>query len=434
MKRFFFTLLAIPCAILLGGLSGSYSASAASPYDNAYVSTDKIYLGSNRYGNSCTQEEVTTSFWDIINNSAYWVDSNAHNTFLSEWEGAEHQAFHISNARNGTDGSNYHWQITLTYWDSDEDIVINWQDYYSTTPLDTSSSHTVRTLTISTGSNCDPSITLSNTGNSSYITSVYAFEPYSYTHNWLVNKYDFNLPVDYEGEMPNNTIPVVPRNDVPDWYPVTAVDWEVIIADENFFTTDMKYPFLCEDELAPSIIVEIYEGDDASGTLLDSGEFPASAEYRFKAEKVESEQDFHLRGKYNCGTESLLQFDQWGTANFSIGKDGTLSKAEHILNCFSDEFPFINIPDCFAEINHFMAMLAFKVPDEKTVVKGAFTNLQTGCRELQVFDDWLHLQNATVCPMFPSNIRNIVTPFITFLLGLLTVTFIYKRQGIRSVD
>lgn len=52
----------------------------------------------------------------------------------------------------------------------------------------------------------------------------------------------------------------------------------------------------------------------------------------------------------------------------------------------------------------------------------SFIRIETsGCRTLGTIGDWLPLDNKTVCPQVPAEMRQVITPFITFGTMLLLV-------------
>jgi hypothetical protein len=64
-----------------------------------------------------------------------------------------------------------------------------------------------------------------------------------------------------------------------------------------------------------------------------------------------------------------------------------------------------------------------------TVKLGNDYNFNNQCRTLGTIGDWMNLDNKTVCPVMPESVRNIITPFITFALGLMTIKFIASKTG-----
>lgn len=90
-----------------------------------------------------------------------------------------------------------------------------------------------------------------------------------------------------------------------------------------------------------------------------------------------------------------------------------------VLNCVIEEAPYINFPDCRDQF--------IKIGNILTFNSISFISIEaSGCRTLGTIGDWLPLENKTVCPQVPSEIRQVVTPFITFGTMLLLVYGVIK--------
>lgn len=98
-----------------------------------------------------------------------------------------------------------------------------------------------------------------------------------------------------------------------------------------------------------------------------------------------------------------------------------------ISQCVSETFPFLDIDACSRPIQSIARTLSFN--------KIQFANDWSGssdCRNLVVLDEWLNLpSNYQVCPAFSSSVRDTITPFLTLLLGLLTIRFLGTRDQVR---
>lgn len=119
-----------------------------------------------------------------------------------------------------------------------------------------------------------------------------------------------------------------------------------------------------------------------------------------------------------------------GSTDISDCNDDGLCSAPPIYDlssCFQDTFPFINISDCTADIKGLFYLMSFKTfTFGDNNIKGS----ATGCKTLDTFDNWLNLPNGyIVCPQIPQQVRSVVTPFITFILGLIIMKFVLNRQG-----
>lgn len=94
------------------------------------------------------------------------------------------------------------------------------------------------------------------------------------------------------------------------------------------------------------------------------------------------------------------------------------------VNCFIETFPFIELNECLNNMELLVNLLSFK-----SISYANDWSPTVECHDLATLGDWLPLDNTTVCPQIPSFIRLITTPFVTFLLGLLTIKFLTSREG-----
>jgi len=99
-------------------------------------------------------------------------------------------------------------------------------------------------------------------------------------------------------------------------------------------------------------------------------------------------------------------------------------KEFNFLDCMKPDFPFVDIPQCtktFQILFNYMFLSQTKVPNFTT---------DSSCHNLNIMDEWLNLpNNYQVCPQIPPYVRNVTTPFVAFLLGLVTIGFIKRVRG-----
>lgn len=116
-------------------------------------------------------------------------------------------------------------------------------------------------------------------------------------------------------------------------------------------------------------------------------------------------------------------------SNEACLNDGAIGNDAVALNfdvcTFSGTFPFMDITACKNKIGEILGLLNF----DKIKYGASLKQDTTGCHTLGTLGTWLNLDNneKTICPMFSDDIRNIITPFITFGLGLIMIQFIAKR-------
>jgi hypothetical protein len=61
-------------------------------------------------------------------------------------------------------------------------------------------------------------------------------------------------------------------------------------------------------------------------------------------------------------------------------------------------------------------------------------HFDNGCVLIPNIATWLNLSNPTICPVFPENIRNGVTPVISVFLTILTFTFLWRILSTRGSE
>lgn len=229
-------------------------------------------------------------------------------------------------------------------------------------------------------------------------------------------------PPGYEGlQIPDSySPPEPPSTEIPDWYVLESKDWHIKVRDSNFNTFDPP-AFLCDDELAPILNYTVFSGKhESGGTVLSSGVISPTVLIEFD---VPHEPGWYtITGQYECGDNSPA-FSEIGFLEIEMAANGS-----HINQIFEDcvttEFPYVNFVGCYNNVMIFANMLAFNQLNFGT----DFTP-PDGCRNLVVLGSWIGASTNTVCPMVPEYIRNVVTPFVTFLLGLLMLKFITQSTG-----
>lgn len=250
--------------------------------------------------------------------------------------------------------------------------------------------------------------------------------------------YFINMTIDYpEGydgiEPPLSAPGVTPQSDsVPSWYVSNAVNWKVSIHDKNFNTFDGN-PWLCspdgnslvqpdEEGFAPVLYWQIWDDEDGFGTdLKANGYQSATAPIEWQAPKVQVEKEYRIAGWYDCGGD--LEFSDAANLTFKINAQGSL-QIDLFEQCVTETFPFINIQGCMNNLSTIINLLYFGE------VKFPSWTFNPACHNLTLMDDWLGLPNGhQVCPQIPSSVRTVVTPFVAFMLGLVTMGFIRRRSG-----
>lgn len=238
------------------------------------------------------------------------------------------------------------------------------------------------------------------------------------------NTFDINYPTDYEGQVPNGSSGGgQPLDEKPQIRMDTLVDWKASFSEQRFYSYDMP-PFTCGDGFPPRMTIELW--DKTKNVLILTEEVSSNSKLDYDFEKIYALKEYEIVSWFNCtdGTE----FVQPGASfyAFSITEKGVLGENVNMDNCLQQEYPFITWDGCTAMISRVTNALSFG-----TIKTGTGFEFSEQCRSLGTIGDWLGLvgENRVVCPVVPQNIRNIITPFITFAIGMMTVRFISKKTG-----
>lgn len=109
----------------------------------------------------------------------------------------------------------------------------------------------------------------------------------------------------------------------------------------------------------------------------------------------------------------------------TAGSDWTdITDGVLMSECIVQDDSFVNVIGCIENLKYVGTILSFD-----TIKFGETWSPNDQCRQLTVLDDWLGLPGITVCPQISSEVRGIVTPFITLAMGLTVITFIARKAG-----
>lgn len=158
--------------------------------------------------------------------------------------------------------------------------------------------------------------------------------------------------------------------------------------------------------------------DDKYGTYLISAYYTDENDDQISEESLISvvlraDQYNHFEG--TCSGETCLNTGAIGNDAVSLNFDDCT---------FSADYPWLDITACKNKIGEILGLLNF----DKIRYGSQFTGDTTGCHTLTTMGTWLMQPNGTVvCPKISEEVRNTVTPFIMFGLGLVMIQFIAKR-------
>jgi len=245
--------------------------------------------------------------------------------------------------------------------------------------------------------------------------------PYSIRENFLSFINNPIYPEGYEGKMIREVAPSPGVSDIPNLYIQNILNNKVTFYDSNFFTFD-NVSFTCDSGGVPVIYYELYKLDSLDEVLVLEGYNSASNLYEYDAGSSDIERNYRIKAWYYCGDDDLY-FTEKASLEFTITPQGT-QKYDIWDNCLTDTFPYFNMDSCWSA-----TMSVYELLFTGKILFPNWT-FDATCHSMNTLDDWLGLQSGYVlCPQFPANIRNTVTPFIAFLLGIVTIGMIKRRTG-----
>lgn len=252
----------------------------------------------------------------------------------------------------------------------------------------------------------------------------------------LIASDNVSYPENYEGEIIPDigpTPPVTGEQYAPNWTILTANNWKAEIRDYRFVTFD-GIPWTCSEDgnsiqsghegLAPVIEWELY---DENNTLIDDGILSATAHWNYQFDEYNEDRTYTIKGRYDCG--GSVNFNTIGEKQFTITKTGLLKEQDFFAQCVMLEPPFIDIQACIENVFRVIEILTF---NQVTLVKGL--NATENCRQLVVLGHWINKPYEIVCPQFSQTVRNTITPFVTFILGLFTAMVIVRFMNNRGMS
>lgn len=249
-------------------------------------------------------------------------------------------------------------------------------------------------------------------------------------YNFLISTpvtLDTGIDPEWVGEINQEYTPPYILDWIPDINHVQSVDWKIKLQDRNFNTFD-PVPFTCDQGLAPIIQYDLYNNDVDPNTPIDQGVFSPTIQYEYQAEDYGVETEFKLIGNYYCGDgEEEPSFSGQKTYYFTLNAIGTF--VPDTPSCFSETFPYVDMDGCTAVIENLVNNLSFGAitfPDWEVN--------SDGCHTLGPLGDWINVapSSRTVCPQFSSTVRNTVTPFLTFVLGITIIGALISKTRLDS--
>lgn len=225
--------------------------------------------------------------------------------------------------------------------------------------------------------------------------------------------------------LPDSYNPPEPRpeyTDAPDIVVVQGLNHKVTFRDRTWFTFDDVERNTCKDGLTPMVGYSIF---DSADNVINNGSFSPTVELVVDMPVLETGMNYRIVSSYYCldapGEPVFTGFSEVG---FHVTANGIYVN-DFMSLCMPDGLGSIDIEQCMDAISNIGNMLNLSVP--------IFTNeawsYNSECRNLVVLGSWIHKPGVQVCPYFPSYVRSVVTPFVSFLFGLLMMRFITSRGG-----
>lgn len=419
-------LLAFIALSLFGALSGAPSANAVSDYDLAYRTEESVIL--TRTG--CEPIDISESWTDIIYSISDGWETFAYNYDYRTQAGEDLTDAVVSGQHSV---SSYYASsinpalgfIAKINFSVTQNGTLSFYDYGTRKSVITNDNdNTMQQVTIWMNASCQAKVyeymrpTEFGFVSAEISNDISPLESAGSYINYYAQRFDVVYPPDYEGEE-IVTSPFEPPDYldfVPNFHISSITKYIATIHDINFNTFDAN-PFLCDDEFAPVINWSIYTSGDE---LITTGTQSATAPIIYTLPEVEGQAEYYITGKYTCEGEDEFLFE--GRFDFTVDGNGNLL-IDLYYECITDTFPFINVEQCVQNMWIFVELLSFGTFD--------FGNeyvAPTGCYDLVIIDSWINLEDPTVCPQFPSDIRNLVTPFVTLLLGMVTILFFTRKN------
>lgn len=404
MNRFFLALFVTLSSTLLGVFFGVSSVNAQTIYDDWYETTDSLKIGRESTSSgtsSCDFEDYTINWSHLVLESG---DQSKIDSFNAALDGGSWGVMQVSEPHPNS-------SVDITWYG----VQVVWSETYQDFDITTGHVPVTNMMFIyqGVGSNC----------NFTYVDGSNDVRVSNHRSILFLN-YNTIYPTGYEGEIiPDSYTEREEYDWTPDLYMVNSVDFNVTFRDKNFNTFD-GIPFTCPVyDTAP--VIEWYIGyyEDNDYQEIASGVNSPTVQIE---QQLEEPGEYILVGQYYCGDDETDPIFTDGTSVFfTLTEAGTL-EYNIIEDCVTDQFPFINFPNCLENMASVINLLSFN-----KLKWGNEWNAPENCYTLTVLGDWIGAEgaNKTLCPMFSTEVRDTVTPFVTLLLGLTTISFVASRGG-----
>lgn len=250
----------------------------------------------------------------------------------------------------------------------------------------------------------------------------------NYRYQPFVSTFPITYPSGYEGsEIPDSYNAPDTSTLAPDIFMHNVINYKGEFSDRNYLTTDQVQVLCSPDDLVPGISITLFAGTSALGTPLDTISASASSLFYIDFKQYDPEYgDFTIVAAYTCGEDSEPIFTEHSEYTFTVDQNGYLVN-EGFNSCITDTFPFVDFGGCIDNMGYLMNSLSFG----GVSFASDWRIEDNGCRTVGTIGDWMGLEgnNRVLCPAFPEDVRNIVTPFVTFMLGVVTLGILLTKTS-----
>lgn len=426
MKKFALILLAV-MMMVAGSLGAAATTFAASMYDNTIQLENEpltlSYFGSNP--SNYTYDELISEFRacalaDYTNFVLAETNPNGAVAITQEYSGTDPRRVWIYYSVNGKDDTQ------LKFASSSGNTYLQFQSLYTANDL----------RGVSIAKDSSGNVQCYSFNKTTVVSTWGGYMAYKGTSGLNVkpffNEFTTNYPAGYEGE---NIPDKPPQSYKPEILWTVGTDGRFSAVP---IITDLKIPQVGGGSMAPQILHKLYDVSSNKEIFSKADiiaapvgfNLPSYGAYRYEVTYIHPGVPW---APFEDGTKFIkviAPFNYDGT-EVIVGKTGGSECSRDgdqlictpdpvdVLQCVTDEPPYINFADCRDQFLRIGNILTFN--------SISFISIEnSGCRTLGKIGNWLPLQNKTVCPQVPAEIRHVVTPFITFGTMLLLVYGVIK--------
>lgn len=424
-----------------GALAGARSSTANAAFDYGVVNATDGFVGA---GSVCSDKFVTMANYDPFNsaNPSYYqkdwlytdggyrsqLDTMAGDNAASKSAGSGWAAYYTANTGSANGGTITYITFDPTTKFTIAPYMVGGSPYPGAYHLN--ADHTMKIYTISVNANAGCRLqgsygeaTVINGDNNNPGT----------VPQWLYISTD-PANISYPSDYGNSPIPQTftihlaaahkPKDSQPDMAMQDMSNWHGNFYDKTFYTFDLP-PWQCDDGFDPILNIEVWSHYDGEIPVkLATGSTGANGLFTYDFPKKEDGfYKYQIISWYSC-TDGSFDFANHSYFNFTIDNKGNIMAMMDVSSCMRTDFPFVNVDGCMTTMAGVFQYLVFhriKLPDWQ---------YNADCHQLTTMGSWLHLtgSNSYVCAQVPAEVRNTVTPFVAFMLGIVTLGLL-KRRG-----